>query len=449
MRFHSLYLAVALISTSSAFADDVLSQAEALINQQQPAQAYELLLPFEAERSGDPKYDYLLGVSALEMGDPSNAIFAFERCLSAEPNNGPCRVQIARTHLAMGETPNARAELQTIKEYNPPPEVQALVSQYLGVISQVEKQQQRQINAFAQLGVGYDSNINSAPTDANKTAAAIPKTPNFIIPPNAIATSSDSSYANLLAGSSLLYKASPTVTALADINIQTRSFLADHNYDYQAVDASAGGAFDLQALQLTLKLQGQKMWLDGNAYRNLAGVLAQLQGAVGSGQMAVFTQLSQMRYDSQSVRDADRHNIGLAYSQAIEAHYSPSFYASIYGGSEAVTDKKFEQFSQAFKGLRFGGSLILNDVLSLNSQLSYEAREHNKASYYPSVTLLGISFPTVYREDKESNIGLSANWRINKQLSLQPSYTYSNNNSNIPFSDYKRHVVSVDLRFDM
>ena len=279
MRFHSLYLAVALISTSSAFADDVLSQAEALINQQQPAQAYELLLPFEAERSGDPKYDYLLGVSALEMGDPSNAIFAFERCLSAEPNNGPCRVQIARTHLSMGETPNARAELQTIKEYNPPPEVQALVSQYLGVISQVEKQQQRQINAFAQLGVGYDSNINSAPTDANKTAAAIPKIPNFVVSPNAITTSSDSSFVNLLAGSSLLYKVNPTVTALADINIQTRSFLADHSYDYQAVDAGMGGAFDLQALQLTLKLQGQKMWLDGNAYRKLAGVLAQLAAA--------------------------------------------------------------------------------------------------------------------------------------------------------------------------
>lgn len=440
MRFHSLCLAVALVSTSSAFADDVLSQAEALINQQQPAQAYELLLPLEEERSGEPKYDYLLGVSALEMGDPSNAIFAFERCLSAEPNNGPCRVQIARTHLAMGETPNARSELQTIKEYNPPPEVQALVSQYLGVISQVEKQQQRQVNAFAQLGVGYDSNINSAPTDANKTAAAIPKIPNFIITPNDIATSSDSSYANLLAGSSLLYKASPTVTALADINIQTRSFLADHSYDYQAVDAGAGGAFDLQAFQLTLKLQGQKMWLDGNAYRNIAGVLAQLQGAVGSGQMAVFTQLSQMRYDSQSVRDADRNNIGLAYSQAIEANYSPSFYASIYGGDESTTSQKANYFSQSFQGLRLGGGLVLSETLTLSSQLSYETRKHDKAPY--PLFLFN-------REDKESNIGLSANWRINKQLSLQPSYTYSNNNSNIPLSDYKRHVVSVDLRFDM
>jgi len=440
MRFHSLYLAVALVSTSSAFADDVLSQAEALINQQQAAQAYELLLPLEEERSGEPKYDYLLGVSALEMGDPSNAIFAFERCLSAEPNNGPCRVQIARTHLAMGETPNARAELQTIKEYNPPPEVQALVSQYLGVISQVEKQQQRQVNAFAQLGVGYDGNINSAPTDANKTAAAIPKISGAQINPSSITTSSSSSFVNLLAGSSLLYKASPTVTALADINIQTRSFLADHSYDYQAVDASAGGAFDLQALQLTLKLQGQKMWLDGNAYRNLAGVLAQLQGAVGSGQMAVFTQLSQMRYDSQSVRDADRNNIGLAYSQAIEANYSPSFYASIYGGDESTTSQKANYFSQSFQGLRLGGGLVLSETLTLSSQLSYETRKHDKTPY--PLFLFN-------REDKESNIGLSANWRINKQLSLQPSYTYSNNNSNIPFSDYKRHVVSVDLRFDM
>jgi tetratricopeptide (TPR) repeat protein len=446
MRFHSLCLAVALMSASPAFADDVLSQAEALINQQQAAQAYELLLSLEAERSGDPKYDYLLGLAALEMGDPSNAIFAFERCLSAEPNNGPCRVQIARTHLAMGETPNARAELQTIKEYNPPPEVQALVSQYLGVISQVEKQQQRQVNAFAQLGVGYDSNINSAPTDANKTAAALPS---IFSTKGSIPTANDSSYANIGAGASLAYKVSADVMTMADINVQARTFDADHNLDYQAIDSNLGGSFDVDKFQLVTKLQGQKMWLDGKSYRNLTGGLLQAQGAVGDGQMALFTQFSQMRYGTQSVRDANRQNTGIAYSQAVDANFSPSFFVSIYGGSEAVTDKKFEQFSQTFKGLRFGGSLILNNVLSLNSQLSYEAREHNKASYYPSKPLLGISFPTVYREDKESNIGLSANWRINKQLSLQPSYTYSNNNSNIPFSDYKRHVVSVDLRFDM
>ena len=83
---------------------------------------------------------------------------------------------------------------------------------------------------------------------------------------------------------------------------------------------------------------------------------------------------------------------------------------------------------------------MLSETLTLNSQLSYETRKHDKTPY--PIFLFN-------REDIESNIGLSANWRINKQLSLQPSYTYSNNNSNIPFSDYKRHVVSVDLRFDM
>ena len=440
MRFHSLYLAIAVVAATPAFADGVLQQAEALINLQRASQAYDLLAPLEDDRAGQPQYDYLLGLSLLEMGEAHTAIFAFERCLSVEPKNGPCRVQMARSHLALGETPNARAELATISEYNPPPEVQQLVARYLGAINTLEQQQQRRISAYAQVGLGYDSNINSAPDDANKTASALPKIGGSTVNPNSIITSNDSLYANLAAGASLVYKVSTNVVTMADINMQARTVDADHNLDYQAVDSNLGGSFDLETFQLVTKLQGQKMWLDGESYRDLTGGLLQIQGAVGDGQMALFTQLSQMRYDSQSARDANRQNTGIAYSQAIDADYSPSFFVSLYSGSENVTDKKFDYFSNSFKGLRIGGSLALNSSLSLSSQLSYESREHNKALY----PLLALN-----RDDKESSIGINANWRINKQISFIPSYTYANNNSNIPFSDYNRHVVSVDLRFDM
>lgn len=440
MRFHSLYLAIAVVAATPAFADNVLQQAEALINLQRASQAYDLLAPLEDDRAGQPQYDYLLGLSLLEMGEPHNAIFAFERCLSVEPKNGPCRVQMARSHLAMGETPNARAELTTISEYNPPPEVQQLVAQYLGAIDTLEKQQQRRISAYAQAGLGYDSNINSAPDDANKTASALPKIGGSTVNPNSIITANDSMYANLAAGAGLVYKVTADVVAMADINMQARTVDADHNLDYQAVDSNLGGSFDLETFQLVTKLQGQKMWLDGNSYRDLTGGLLQIQGAIGDGQMALFTQVSQMRYDTQSARDANRQNTGIAYSQAIDANYSPSFFVSVYSGSENVTDKKFDYFSNSFKGLRLGGGLAINSSLSLNSQLSYESRKHNKALY----PLFALN-----RDDKESSIGFNANWRINKQVSLIPSYTYGNNNSNIPFSDYNRHVVSVDLRFDM
>ncbi len=436
MRFHSLYLAIAVVAATPVFADDVLQRAEALINLQRASQAYDILAPLEDDRAGQPQYDYLLGLSLLEMGEAHNAIFAFERCLSVEPKNGPCRVQMARSHLALGETPNARAELATISDYNPPPEVQQLVAQYLGAINTLEKQQQRRISAYAQMGLGYDSNINSAPDDANKAASALPKNIGLFTNP----TSNDSGYANLAAGASLVYKVSTDVVAMADINMQARTVDADHDLDYQAIDSNLGGSFDLETFQLVTKLQGQKMWLDGKNYRDLTGGLLQIQSVIGDGQMALFTQLSQMRYDTQSARDANRQNRGIAYSQAIDANYSPSYFVSIYTGAENATDKNFDWFSNSFKGLRLGGSLALNNSLSLNSQLSYESRKHNKA-LYPIFAL--------NRDDKESSIGINANWRINKQISLIPSYTYSNNNSNIPISDYNRHVVSVDLRFDM
>jgi hypothetical protein len=41
---------------------------------------------------------------------------------------------MARTHLALGETDNARAELEVVNAYNPPPEVKQIVNQYLGAV---------------------------------------------------------------------------------------------------------------------------------------------------------------------------------------------------------------------------------------------------------------------------------------------------------------------------
>ena len=435
MRLKPLFVALAISASLPAIADSVLEQANALIQTQQANQAYELLAPLEEERAGNPEYDYLLGLALLELGNPQNAVFAFERCLAVEPKNGPCRVQMARTHLALGETDNARAELEVVQAYNPPAEVQQIVNQYLGAVTTLEKQQQRRITAYAQVGVGYDSNINSAPDDANKFAAALPQYKGFTNP-----TANDSAYASLNAGSGIVYKANDTVSLLADANAQTRSFFADHNFDYQALDGSVGMALNLESFTLLTKLQAQQMWLDGNDYRTLLGNLLQVQGGVGNGQMALFAQGNKLSYDSQSARDGSRKTVGLAYSGVIDAAMTPSFYASLYTGSEDVDEIKSAFLSQNFKGIRAGGGLSLMPNVSLNGQVSYEERKHNDAVY---------PLFLVNRNDKESNIGFNINWKINPHLSLQPNYTYTSNQSNIAFSDYTRHVFNVDLRFDM
>ncbi len=160
MRLYPLPLLLSL--SGIATADEVLQQAESLLAAQKAAEAVSLLTAGEAERAGQADYDYLLGLAWLESGDPAQAIFAFERCLAVAPDNGPCRVQIARAHLAVGETANARAELDIIRNYNPPPEVQSLVSRYLGAVDTQEQRRNRRLDGHVRLGLGHDSNVNSA-----------------------------------------------------------------------------------------------------------------------------------------------------------------------------------------------------------------------------------------------------------------------------------------------
>lgn len=439
MRFHSLFLAVALASTTAtAFADDILQQANDLLRQQKAAQAYELLEPLEDERAGNPDYDYLFGLSLLETGDASRAIFAFERCLAIDPKNGPCRVQMARTHLAIGETPNARAELQTIKDYNPPAEVQTLVAQYLGTIDKIEKQQKRRITAFAQMGTGYDSNINSA-TDNSKIA--IPTNSNtslFLTVPS----STDSGFTELQAGAALQYKLTPSVLGLADVNVQHHSIINNHEIDYQSADTSLGAMLSANSNQFIGKVQAQKMWLDTEAYRDVVGLLAQAQHALtDTAQIALFTQWSQMRYDTQQARDADRLNIGLAYSQALDIQLNPTIYVSFYGGNEQVTHDNFDFFSQSFTGIRSGATLALAKNLSINSNLSFEKRDYDAINPF-------LPFADK-REEKITDLRLGLDWRIKPQLSLQPTYAFTNNNANTPTDEYKRHIISINLRYDL
>lgn len=439
MRFRSLALAMALAATTPVFAaDDVLQQADTLLRQQQAAQAYDLLAPLEDERAGDPKYDYLFGVALLETGDPSRAIFAFERCLAVEPNNGPCRVQMARTHLAIGEAPNARAELETIKEYNPPPEVQSLISQYLGVIDRVEKRQKRNITAYAQIGAGYDSNINSA-TDNSRIAIPTNNGSTLFL---TVPSSEDSGYGQLQAGAAMQYKVTPTTFALADANVLYRGIQSNHDFDYQTADASLGGAFTVANTQLIAKLQGQKMWLDAKAYRDVSGALVQAQrGLTETAQMAAFSQLSKIRFDTQKARDADRLTIGLAYSQAFDGAMSPTMYASVYGGNEDTVHDQFDFFGQSFTGVRTGGNLVLTPKLGLNGNLSYEQRDYDAINPF-------LPFKTE-RKEKVTDVHLGLNWQLQPGLRLQPGYSFTNNNSNLPTDEYQRHVVSVDLRCDL
>lgn len=419
----------------AASSDPVLTQADQLISQRQASAAFDLLAPLEDERAGDPDYDYLLGLSALESGFGGIAAFAFERCLAVDPKNGPCRVQMARTHLALGETGAAREELQAVQASEPPREVNDLVTQYLGALTQREKEETRRVDAHIQIGTGYDTNV-SGTTDA--TVIAIPRLGGLPFTLSGVSTKQEDAFVQAKAGISLDQALSPAWRLLLDGSLDSRQYLDVDTFNSISTDASLGLGWMTGANSVQAKLQLQDYRLDEEAFRSLYGVLAQFQHAYSDkSAVSVYAQGSQIDYHL-GTPDAGRYTLGTGYSRALDTARATTVYAGLYGGAEE-SDTAGIGLGQDFMGLRLGGSLALRAHLALTVALSAEQRRFD-----------GISpLFLVEREDTGIDASLGAILKLSDQFSLKPTYTYSNSDSNTVLSDYDRHLVSVDLRYDM
>jgi len=80
-------------------------EAEALLGRGQNDAAFELLSKHEFDLAGNPLYDYLLGVAALDSGRYGEAIFSLQRALELQPDYSGARMALARAHYEAGKKP--------------------------------------------------------------------------------------------------------------------------------------------------------------------------------------------------------------------------------------------------------------------------------------------------------------------------------------------------------
>ena len=116
--------------------DATLDRARQMITSQsgKGRAAFDLLAPLESQRAGEPAYDYLLGLAAIDAGEFTRAVFALERVLAVEPNHPQARAEIARAYFQMGENRVARQEFEAVKASKPPAEVAAIVDRFLSAL---------------------------------------------------------------------------------------------------------------------------------------------------------------------------------------------------------------------------------------------------------------------------------------------------------------------------
>ncbi len=160
---------VAIVATeypAQAATDALVTQAMELHSAGHADQAYVLLSPHETERTGDPDFDYALGIAAADSGHLGEALIAFQRVLAVQPNNAPARAELARVYALSGDVDTAKAEFDTVvADPTIPDPVRNRFNRLIRGFDQQIKGGPNKITGFADAEGGYDSNINSA-TDA-------------------------------------------------------------------------------------------------------------------------------------------------------------------------------------------------------------------------------------------------------------------------------------------
>ncbi|WP_249318385.1 MULTISPECIES: hypothetical protein [unclassified Pseudoalteromonas] len=91
----------------------LLGELQYLISQKQFDEAYKSSQK-HYKYLGEPDFDYLLGVSALNSGLSAPAVFAFERVIEAKPQWYEARLYLVKSYIAANNLPAANAQANVL-----------------------------------------------------------------------------------------------------------------------------------------------------------------------------------------------------------------------------------------------------------------------------------------------------------------------------------------------
>ncbi len=443
-RIAHLAAVVALIlgPALSAIADEMLSSAKRLLDGGNPQAAYNLLLPLQSERAGDPDYDFLLGSAAFQLGKNTEAVFALERVLAVRPDAAPARALIARAYFNLKETQTAKREFENVRKQELPPEVSLTIDRFLDAIERIEDAQRVTIRGYIEVGGGYDSNVNSATSDAT---VAVPAFGGLIF--NLAGSSQEQSdgYLSFGGGVNISGPATRRLSMFGSVSYVNKTNIDEDDFSTYSYDLTAGVSYKLDRDTFTLGAQLGHFFVDNpqlyrNAYREALGGILQWQHDFNArNQVSAFAQYAQLRYPDQHARDVDRFVGGLGYAHAFGRRGGFITHFGVYGGAEEEKDELFPQLGHDLYGVRIGAQQFLSEKFTIFLSASAEKRDYHGPDPFFSVD----------REDKQYNASAGLHITPIKNLRLTPQVSWIDNQSNIPINEFDRWVVSLTLRHDL
>lgn len=427
-----------LFFSNIAFADELTDEAQRLINDGQAAAAYALLIPQLEQRAGDPEYDLLLGIAAVDSGQPTQAVFALERVLAIDPNNQRARLELARAYFEAGENEASREEFNTVKARESNVDVARTIETYLTEIDTRISGKDSSLSFYVQATGGYDSNVNSA-TDTS--TVAIPAFGNLVFTLDNDARELSSGFYQLDAGLGFTngLAAYENVGVFGNLKGSYRQAWHHHDFDTAAADGQLGLRFGSGEDAYTASVLAQTYAIDDDINRNQAGINLQwLHMLDKSNQLSLFGQALIQKYPGQPTRDVNQYTVGVGQVRLINGDGAPIVYGGVFAGMDDERDELFKDVGRHFIGVRAGGQYTLRENLNLVGGASYQYSRY------------GADDP-LFLERRKDHFGFvhaGLEYTLMKNWVIKPELQYVLNKSNLPINDFDRWQIMASVRYN-
>ncbi len=426
---------------NSAVSTDALAAIREAIQNSNYKLAYQSALVIKSDYEGDPEYDFLFGLAALETGEFHEAVFALERVVTSYPDQLRARLELGRAYYATHNYAAAKKEFNLVLEQNPPENVKQNVLPFLTRIDLMENSYKSSFNGYIGFSGGYDSNINGATSANNAIFSPEEGLDQIEVPLGDDSKEIDDTYSNIVGGFGYLYPFSKRSAIVAKLSATQRNNLDSDTYDMGNYGIETTYLMTVGQIRSSYGFLYQSLKLNSADYQDSYHLVGNWGFDTQSKwQFATNLTLSDIRYPEALSDDRDIRQLALFTSVSKEFLGLVHTGSFIYSNSNTKTSDD-ESNGKDSIGWSYTGMKAFGQSYALYYRFLMQTTENDDLSISPYFGEL--------REDDQMSNALGWQWLIFKGFSFRTEFSYTKNDSNIELYEYDRTKLDLGIRYQL
>lgn len=423
-------IALAIAATASAQTPE---QIRGLLEKGDASGAYELARK-APERLGDPAFDFVFGVAAVNAGRPAEGVLALERFLLLHPGNEAARVELARGYFLLGDDLRAREEFELALRRDPPPQVARVIHEHLAALAEREARRRPTLSGYVDVGSGYDTNPRAG---VDNPLITLPVLGEVTVPDVGVRAGDRMLvYGGGVRGTLPITR---RVTFFAAGQAEALTYRTESDFDQAVFAGSAGFLGGWRGSTWRFGASRAYQRLDGNPYRHTRAVFGDWSRPLDPrNALSLGIQVGKLEYSgANAVRDSDFGMAALGWRHALAYAWRPVAEVSGNGGRERNVNGRHD-LSREMLGARVGVTLSPAPEWSMGAALTWQRSEYEEPD-----ELLQTA-----RSDRYLAGEIVIAWHLNRNLALRLEFTEARNESNIALYEYRRRTTLLRARYE-